>query len=226
MLGTGCALPLAVSAETQSGGRGRRGRFWASPVGGVWVSIGWETARGLQETGAIGMLLALGVVRVVEGVVPELAGRVRIKWPNDVVVDGKKICGVLCERAGGVVIAGVGVNCDFGVDALPVEVRETATTLRDVFGGAVDAAVLMEALVDRVEELIEWFETDGFGEAVRGEIGAVLDMVGEVVRVEIEGERVVEGVLVGIDDGGCALIEMGGVVERVGAGEVVRARRG
>ncbi len=178
----------------------------------------------MRETGALGMVLALGVVRAVDGVAPGMGSRVRIKWPNDVLVDGQKVCGVVCERAGDVVVGGVGVNGDFGVGALPEGVHETATTLRDAMGCAVDAGDLTERVVEGVWGAVGVFEAHGVREAERAEVESRLAMRGEAVRIEIGRGEVVEGVLAGIGSDGSAMVERDG--ERIGVsmGEVVRAR--
>lgn len=119
-------------AATQSGGVGRFGRAWASPRGGLWMTaacpLGEEALRGL------GVRLGLACLDSVRSLVPEeMRARVGLKWPNDVRVDGRKVCGVLAElaRGRGWALVGVGLNANFAASALPAELRGRATTLME-----------------------------------------------------------------------------------------------
>ena len=137
---------LVILAEEQTGGRGRRGRSWSSPAGSsILMSVLLFPDPTLDD---IGWLTALGAVAVAE-VVSGLEGLdARIKWPNDVRVGGRKLAGILVERARGTVL-GIGVNVN--VEAFPPEIRETATSLRLLLGRTVDRSEVARALIRRLD---------------------------------------------------------------------------
>ncbi|HHV61505.1 MAG TPA: biotin--[acetyl-CoA-carboxylase] ligase [Firmicutes bacterium] len=120
-----------VVAKRQTAGRGRMKRVWFSPEGGLWFSVILRPCVEARYTGQIGLIGALAVARVVR----KIAGiDARVKWPNDVVVKGRKLCGVLAEaRITGdrieYVILGVGLNLYIGRDELPEELRDRATSV-------------------------------------------------------------------------------------------------
>lgn len=223
-------MPVAVRAIEQSGGRGRRGRAWASPRGGVWLSVAgaWP---GVVVPGAVAMRSALAVW---EAVVPELgadeADRLRIKWPNDLLLDGMKIAGVLCERrvlgdGSAVAVIGVGINADFDACGLPAGVRTPATTLRSVLGRGIDADAIAGRLVSGLGGVLG--KTGSPME--QGEVRALIDRLAfldEQVRFERVGGGVVDGVLAGLAPDGRAAVRVGEALEWVVAGDVERAGPG
>ena len=128
---TGAPHGAAVAARTQTVGRGSRGRPWDSAPGGLWLSVVCRPAS-VEAIEVVGLRVGL----VLAGYLQELAGaaaRVTIKWPNDLLLQGKKVAGILAEArwqgsALGWVVVGVGINV---ANTLPVSVADTATRLRD-----------------------------------------------------------------------------------------------
>lgn len=225
----GAALPMAVRARVQSGGRGRHGRAWSSPAGGVWISaIGaWEGVL----AGGVSLRAALGVWEAVAGELDRCeANRLRIKWPNDLLLDGRKVCGVLCERRtlrdGRVcAIVGVGINADFGADELPADVRLPGTTLRSALGRAIDADVLAERVAEGLADVL----SRGATELAEGEVRALaarLAHVDEPIEVRRLDGGVLRGTLGGIGRDGRLAVLVEGVPVWVSAGDVDRARAG
>jgi BirA family transcriptional regulator, biotin operon repressor / biotin---[acetyl-CoA-carboxylase] ligase len=149
---------LVVLAESQTAGRGRRGRHWSAPAGSsVLMSVLLFPPEPLADSA---WLTALGAVAVAE-VVAEWTGAIAaIKWPNDVRVDKKKIAGILVERSTGAVL-GIGLNANLRADDLPTEIRDGATSLRDLTGAAVDRSNLVRDLIRRLDTLYERSLTDG-----------------------------------------------------------------
>lgn len=202
-------------ARTQTAGRGRFARAWASPAGGLWCTIAMAS-EGVVLDG-LGLRIGLACARTVEGALRRAGNgdEVRLKWPNDVYVVGKKILGVLTE---GVAIAGarfllvgVGINANFGVGELPPEVAATATTLRERTGADTDLGVLLEDLIGNLEGAIRAPGVDG---AMLGEARFRLYGVGKEAEVRISDGQSVRGVLVGLDDAGRPVVRtaMGDVV--------------
>ncbi len=141
----GRPAPAVVVADRQSAGRGRRGRRWASDTPhGLWFTVAWEAGEGVA--GGLPLRVGLGVARGIESVVPGL--RVQVKWPNDLIVDGRKLGGVLCERSGAHVLAGVGLNLNHERGDFPSALAGAATSVRLSTGLGVSRARVLAQAVD------------------------------------------------------------------------------
>jgi BirA family biotin operon repressor/biotin-[acetyl-CoA-carboxylase] ligase len=136
----GVAEGAVVVAARQTHGRGRLGRAWASPPGGLWCSVLLRPGRGAH--GLLSLAVGVATAEAVEAAGVPAA----LRWPNDVLVAGRKVAGVLLEAAGAAVVAGVGVNVRVSLEALPAEAAAGATSLhlhtRDVAPEAVLASLL------------------------------------------------------------------------------------
>jgi len=201
-----------VWAREQSGGRGRRGRNWSSPIGNLYSSTVLRPACAAPRAAELGFVAALAVGDLVP------ADRsVRLKWPNDVLVDGGKIAGILLESAIGQdgrveqVVAGIGVNVTFAPQ-LP-DMRYPGAAL----GGTVEAALegLTRALATR---LAQW-RRDGF-ETVRREWLAKAGPLGAEVDVRL-GEGLVRGRFAGLDQEGALLLETAEGPRKIVSGELL-----
>ncbi|HTG24558.1 MAG TPA: biotin--[acetyl-CoA-carboxylase] ligase [Reyranella sp.] len=201
-----------VWSREQTGGRGRRGRVWASPVGNLYTSTILRPDCPAQRAAELGFAAALAVADIVP------AGReVRVKWPNDVLVDGGKIAGILPESSIGQtgqvqhVVAGIGVNVGFAPQ-LP-EMRYPGSAL----GGSVEAALekLTAALAAR---LAEW-RREGF-ETVRAAWLAKAGPLGAEVDVKL-GEGLVRGRFAGLDREGALLLDTAAGPRKIVSGELL-----
>jgi len=133
----GAASGLWIQARIQTHGRGRRGRTWLSPPGGLWLSLVLRIpADRLPEVGLVALVAGAAVARAISRGWSLPCG---VKWPNDVLAPTGKLAGILGQSiagggGGGVVVLGLGINSDIAPGALPPEVRDTATTLRAAIG--------------------------------------------------------------------------------------------
>jgi len=209
---SGAPEGTVVWSREQTGGRGRRGRRWSSPVGNLYSSTILRPDCAAAQAAELGFVAALAVADMVP------AGRqVRVKWPNDVLVDGGKIAGILLESAvadGGRVlhvVAGIGVNVGFAPQ-LP-EMRYPGSAL----GGTVEAALetLAAALARR---LADW-RRDGFA-AVRAAWLAQAGPLGAEVDVKL-GDGLVRGRFAGLDQEGALLLETADGPRRIVSGELL-----
>lgn len=201
-----------VWAREQSGGRGRRGRNWASPVGNLYSSTILRPGCMAQRAAELGFVAALAVGDLVP------ADRsVRLKWPNDVLVDGGKVAGILLESAIGQeglvehVVAGIGVNVSFAPQ-LP-EMRYPGAAL----GGTVEAA--LEGLARALATRIAQWRREGF-ETVRREWLAKAGPLGAEVDVRL-GEGLVRGRFSGLDQEGALLLETAEGPRKIVSGELL-----
>jgi BirA family biotin operon repressor/biotin-[acetyl-CoA-carboxylase] ligase len=206
----GLDKPLLVTATEQFGGRGRYGRAWHSPRGGAWMSLAWPVNKPPAAYAAIALPAAVGVHRGLRDVV-SYAADFRIKWPNDLLVNDKKVGGVLCEqKISGLrtdaLVVGVGINVDFDLAELPADLRHPATTLRATFGKHFDVEEVIQRVSDRLVETITEFEAHGLTLALRKEVQDNLAYLGKVRSLTI-GEDTIEGLVAGIDDAGRLLLD-------------------
>lgn len=152
VLAGSCRDGTVILAERQTGGKGRLGRPWESPAGNLHLSLARRMHESNQLTATMTLVAGQALAMAVEG----LYGlEPTIKWPNDLLLDDRKLAGILVEGVRGWQIIGVGVNVDIEIEALPVEVQDAATALRDhteaipdpsdLAGGFLDAFTTLEA---------------------------------------------------------------------------------
>jgi BirA family biotin operon repressor/biotin-[acetyl-CoA-carboxylase] ligase len=150
LIAAGAGEGLVVVAATQIRGRGKPGSAWFSPPGNLYLSA---VVKPYRNPGALSPVTLVGALAA-RAVIGRLAGLpVVIKWPNDLLIRGKKAGGVLTERLGtGHLIVGIGLNINNGPDAFPAELKGSATSLRIEAGREFplsDAATLLIAELDR-----------------------------------------------------------------------------
>jgi BirA family biotin operon repressor/biotin-[acetyl-CoA-carboxylase] ligase len=218
-----------VVAEIQTAGRGRLGRQWGSPKGGLWMSLvlrPWfdaSLAPRITQTAAVGVAKALWEVGV----------EARIKWPNDLLADGKKICGILAESSAGYatgpareryldyVILGLGMNADLDPAGLGVPDGEV-TTIRSELGRDVDLLELLRVVLSNLDAELGRIE----------DFGAVLEdwrnlncTLGEKVRVRRFG-KTIEGRAVDLTAEGALLLSTRQGTLELFEGEIQHLRQG
>jgi BirA family biotin operon repressor/biotin-[acetyl-CoA-carboxylase] ligase len=220
----GAAHGTAVIAEAQERGRGRLGRAWASPARkNLYLSV---VLRPLLPPARVAELPLVAAVAVAEAL-GDLGIAAGIKWPNDLLVDDRKIAGILGEAAFAAdavrfAVLGIGVNLNATVADLPEEVRPLATTARELLGRPVDRAAFAASLLGHLEAWYGRLVAEGFAPvAARWRKGSAT--LGRRVRVA-ELERTFEGEAVDIDDTGALLVRTGAGIERILSGDVTRVR--
>lgn len=144
-----------IAADTQTGGRGRLGRSFYSPAGGVYFSAAYPIAGNEKNVPFFTLLSGLAVSRALE----ELTGaKTLVKWPNDVYLNGKKLCGILTERIdrGGRthLICGVGVNAEIKKEDIPAELAGKMTSLRAEGLPVPDKTALIKRCVENLDALV------------------------------------------------------------------------
>ena len=217
----GAAEGTLAVAEMQTAARGRRGRAWQAPAdSGIWMSLLLRPDIPPTQASVLTLLTGIALTEALEDVTGLEVG---IKWPNDIVVAGKKICGILCEmKLDGTrldyCVAGVGVNV--GNQEFAEDIRDKATSLEEQLGGRIDREGLLQAILARFERGYEEFLHCEDLSFLREEYNAWLVNQNRQVRVlEPQGEY--EGVAKGITPTGELLVECSdGQVQKVYAGEV------
>jgi BirA family biotin operon repressor/biotin-[acetyl-CoA-carboxylase] ligase len=216
--------PVLLLAWEQTGGRGRAGRSWESPGGrGVYASLAFPVENP-EALATLPLLVGVGLCRALDRYLP---GRSGLKWPNDVLVGGRKIGGVLIEAQvqpgqPAAAVAGFGINYDQEAGELPAA-RGGATSLR-LEGGAqgVSLAELAWALVAAVER--ELAHAGDAAYAVESYRERSVHREGDRLACRV-GEETVEGAFRGFDEQGMLLLDSGGRRVRVSAGDVIEGKR-
>ncbi len=143
-----------VIAETQTRGRGRMTRKWVSPEGGIWFSIILRPRVEPKETIELNLRVATVAAKVINSL---FKLRADVKWPNDITINGKKVCGILTEmdtRGDKVdfVVIGIGINANIDLNSFPKRLRNSLTSLRKELKKDVDRERLLTALLEEFEQ--------------------------------------------------------------------------
>ena len=212
----GAAEGAIALTEEQTAGRGRHGRAWVSPRGvNVYVTLLLRPA--LDQMRHLAVIAPLAVCQAIEETTALLP---RIKWSNDVLIEGKKVCGILAESEleGAHVrfaLVGIGINVNLDMARYP-EISEIATSLRSALRREVAREEVLAATLNHFEKL---YHAAGRGEVVSTGWKQRLDTLGKTIRVEAAG-HVEEGVVVDADsDGALILRRDDGSHIRIDAGE-------
>ena len=193
-------------AEFQTAGRGRLDHEWHAARGeNLTFSVVLDAADASPaEVATLPLVVGLAVARAVEAFLGN-SSQVAVKWPNDVLVGGKKICGILCERNGDAVIAGVGLNVN--QTDFPAEIAARATSLRVVAGSPFDREGVLNGVVAEIDDMHSRWLRGGFA-ALRGGFAALDFLKGRTVSVfATDGDSApVEGLCGGVQDDGSLLV--------------------
>lgn len=207
--------PLWVTAQSQTAGRGRRGNRWVSEPGNVYASLLLSDLDVGARAAELSFVAALAVHDAVLACVPSLGSRLTLKWPNDALLDGGKLAGILIEGEGRHLIVGIGINCAHHPQDTPYPATDLAA--HQAFASAAEIFVALSHAMQA--RLAQWDCGTGFA-AIRADWLARAGGVGLPIRVRLTG-REIEGCFEALDahgrlvlrrsDGGCETITAGDV---------------
>ena len=219
--GEGASAGLVILAEQQTDGRGRRGRAWQSPAGeNIYMTV---LLRPDFEPEKAPMLTLLAACAAARAVYQPGEKRPQIKWPNDLVMNGKKICGILTEMGmKGVsteyVIVGIGINCN--QTEFPEEIQKKATSLKCEYGHEVCREEIVARFLQEFESLYEEFARRKSLEFIQDEYETLLVNEGKRVCV-LEPGKEWTGVAAGITETGELIVKKdSGEICEISSGEV------
>ncbi|MFH0771612.1 MAG: biotin--[acetyl-CoA-carboxylase] ligase [Candidatus Omnitrophota bacterium] len=211
-----------IFSEGQSKGRGRMGRQWLSPKGkGIYLSLILRPKLAPAEASRITLMTAVAAVLAIRKVtdLPAL-----IKWPNDIYINGRKVCGILTEMNAEIdtvkyVIIGMGVNVNSERDGLPKE----ATSIKNEAGNSICRVELAKELLRQIEEQYKLLDKKGF-EGIMDKWRGFSYLFGKRIKV-ICRERELEGSALDIDSNGALIVRTdSGFTEKILAGDVLMVR--
>ncbi|MNM93243.1 Bifunctional ligase/repressor BirA [compost metagenome] len=217
-LEAGASTPFAVLAERQTAGRGRRGRVWVSPFGAnLYCTLGISVRGGAKELEGLSLVVGLAVARAIQSMGVDGVG---LKWPNDILLGGRKLAGILLELTGDPadlcwVAIGIGINVNMRVaDAID----QPWTSLYQASGSMVDRNRLLIALNKELDWHLSRHREEGFA-ASRAEWESLHIWQGRQVSLSTAANKVV-GRALGIDEQGALRLEVDGVERRYSGGEL------
>jgi len=209
--------PLWITAKSQSAGRGRRGSQWVSPPGNLYATLLLSDPSPPDQAPQLSFVAVLALHDAVTVCAPHLGPALNVKWPNDLLVGQAKVAGILIEGESAphfTVVVGFGVNCI----THPDDTSYAATSLAEA-GAMVGPDTLLAALsVAAQRRVAQWNSGRGFA-AIRTDWLDRAAGVGETLRVRLP-ERELSGRFEGLDDTGRLLLDQGGSVTAITAGEV------
>lgn len=207
-----------VTAKIQTAGRGRQGRSWVSPPGNLHASLLLRPQVPMARAAQLGFAAGLAVADAIGAFAPKAA--VTLKWPNDVLVDGRKAAGILLESEGNAagqvafVVVGIGVN----LAASPPDTEFPATSLKAAAGRAPTPEAFLAALAPALALWYERWRVRGFAALRRAWLERAAGL-GQALRARLPGETV-EGRFAGLDDDGMLLLDGPQGQRRIAAGDV------
>lgn len=209
--------PLWITAAVQEAGRGRRGREWSSPAGNLYASLLLTEPAPQALAAQLSFVAVLALHDAVAECAPQLGPLLTVKWPNDLLLGGAKVAGILIEAEGGppfATVIGMGVNCA----SHPADTAFPATDLA-VAGASVTPRTLLRALAAAIEtRLAQWDRGQGFTSIRSAWLGRAAGL-GQDIRVRLP-EREFSGVFDGLDETGRLLVRGEDGITAVTAGEV------
>jgi BirA family biotin operon repressor/biotin-[acetyl-CoA-carboxylase] ligase len=197
-----------VIAEQQTKGRGRMGKSWHSPPGkGLWMSLILQPPIPLVQLPQLTLLAAVALCRSIR---QHTGVKVDIKWPNDLLADGKKICGILLESSAEneqlrYVVAGIGISVNLRREDFPPELRNIATSIRCESGQWIDRTALAAAVLNEMQYWYELYLEQGFApiKLMWEALSVTLD---RPVQIETP-EGTIRGMATGLDEWGALIVE-------------------
>jgi BirA family biotin operon repressor/biotin-[acetyl-CoA-carboxylase] ligase len=222
-----CRYPALVVAEVQSVGRGRGANRWWADFGAVTFSLLIETDSTHlppRRWPQVSLTAGLAVCEVIEDLLVDNEQAVRLKWPNDVFVGHRKVCGILVEAPPDrprTIVLGIGINVNNSLSHAPPELQSTAAALCDVAKQEFSLIDVLERVLIRLEERLQWIGSRD--DELRSRWRQRCLLTDRTVRIDL-GARAVTGFCRGIDEEGALMLETPHGPERCFAGVVTEFR--
>lgn len=210
-----------IISEKQSDAKGRLGKSWQSPLGGIWLSIIVNPNVDHSKIPMITLATGVAVAKTLEKLGIENS---EIKWPNDVMINGKKVCGILTEAIATFntienVIIGVGIDANIDINSLPERLQDGTTTLSQELGNKVSESEVIKIFLEEFEKIGNEFVGGGY-ENILKEWRKRSYSIGKIVEVQEPFSKPYDGYVLGISREGALVVEkIDGSIEKVISGE-------
>ena len=212
-----------VISEKQTRARGRSGKSWESPLGGIWLSIILNPHVDHSKLPLITLATGVAVAKTLEKIGIE---NPEIKWPNDIMIKDKKVCGILTEAIAKFntienVIIGVGIDANLDVDQFPEDLQSGTTTLKEELGRTGDENLLIQIFLEEFEKISELFDHEGYEEILK-EWRKRSYSIGKIVEVREPFNQYYDAYVLGISKEGALVVEkIDGSLAKVISGECI-----
>ena len=196
-----------IITEKQSAGKGRLGRKWFSPTGGIWLSIILYPQLPPSYIPRITLMTAVAVVKAIK-ICTQIEPQ--IKWPNDILISEKKVCGILTEMSAELdminwVVVGIGINANIEHQDFPEDIQENTISLKEVSGKEVLRVMLIQIFLQEFEKYYDKFKRKEFL-SILEEWKLNSHTLGKKIRVDM-GEKIITGEAVNINEEGALILK-------------------
>ncbi|GAG61370.1 unnamed protein product [marine sediment metagenome] len=196
-----------IIAERQSAGKGRLSREWFSPVGGIWLSIVLYPQLSPSYISRITLMTAVAAVKAIK-ICTQIESQ--IKWPNDILINEKKVCGILTEMSAELdiinwVVVGIGINVNIDHREFPEDIQENTISLKEALDKEVLRVKLVQTFLQEFEKYYEKLKRKEFP-SILGEWKLYSHTLGKKIRADI-GERIVTGEAIDINESGALILK-------------------
>ena len=196
-----------IIAEKQSAGKGRLGREWFSPAGGIWLSIILYPQLFPSYISRITLMTAVAVVKAIK-ICTQIESQ--IKWPNDILINEKKVCGILTEMSAELdiinwVVVGIGINANIDLRDFPEDIQENTISLKETSGKEISRVKLVQTFLQEFEKYYEKLKRKEFSSILK-EWKSCSHTLGKKIRVDI-GERIITGEAIEINESGALILK-------------------
>ncbi|MBR4446998.1 biotin--[acetyl-CoA-carboxylase] ligase [Methanobrevibacter sp.] len=212
-----------VISEKQTDAKGRSGKAWASPLGGIWLSIILHPHVDYSKLPLITLATGVAVAKALERIGVENA---EIKWPNDIMINDKKVCGILTEAVTQFntienIIIGVGIDVNIDINEFPEELQDGATTIANELGTKENENNLIRIFLEEFENIGKVFLEEGIEDILK-EWRKRSYTIGKIVEVRAPFNKYYDAYVVGIGKEGALIVEkIDGTLEKVISGECI-----
>ena len=211
-----------IIAEKQSAGKGRLGREWFSPAGGIWLSVILYPQLSPSYISRITLMTAVAVVKAIKmctQIEPQ------IKWPNDILINEKKVCGILTEMSAELdminwVVVGIGINTNIDHQDFPEDIKENTISLKETLGKEISRVKLVQTFLQEFEKYYEILKRREFFSILK-EWKLYSHTLGRKIRIDM-GEKIVTGEAVDINEEGALILKKGdGELVKIISGTII-----
>ena len=207
-----------VIAGSQVKGRGRFRRRWVSPPGGIYLSIILKPYVNSSKLPLITYISSLAGIRTIRGLTKLGAS---LKWPNDIVISGKKAGGILCETVKRTIVAGIGINLNTNLSLFPKTLKKQVTSVRFELGAQIDQDKFIKILLEEFDKLYRSFLLRKYNEIIT-EWSGLCETLGREIKIETARGHV-KGIAESIgSEGELNLRSSDGKIKKVHSGNVIK----
>lgn len=196
-----------IIAERQSAGKGRWGRRWFSPVGGIWLSIILYPQLSPSYIPRITLMTAVAIVKAMERCAQIKA---QIKWPNDILINEKKVCGILTEMSAELdminwIVVGIGINANINQGEFPEDIKDNSVSLKEILGKKISRVSLVQILLEEFEKYYERLKRREFSSILK-EWKLYSHALRRKIKINM-GEKIITGEAIDINEEGALILK-------------------